>query len=214
MTESCSGSSSTTDTFLGIDVSTSCTGFSLVDSSGRLLKASFVYLSDLDTMQKKGKAVENEMLKYLSMGVKRIGIEQNLLGFRRGASSANTLITLARFNGVVHYIASCVFGVDPVTIPVVPARKGLGIVYNKGENVKEKVFEWVVKQEPDYVWPTKEITRGKLKGQTVKEKGVEDAADAYVMARAVLSIELDDGVVTINRDRRRRKSSVPRKSVR
>lgn len=175
-----------------------------------MIRSSFVYLSELGTMYDKAEAVKRELEKYRGKGIKRIAIEQNLLGFRRGASSANTLITLARFNGVVHYVAASVFGIDPITVPVVTARKSLGIVHAKGEDVKKKVFEWVTAQEPDYVWPQKLITRGKGKGSLVNEKGVEDAADAYVMARAVRLIELGELDVTIKRARRKRKSSVPR----
>jgi hypothetical protein len=210
MTESCSGQSSTTETYLGVDVSTSCTGFSLVDKEGKMIRSSFVYLSEFSTIHEKAEAVRKEIEKYRDTGIRRVAIEQNLLGFRRGASSANTLITLARFNGVVHYVTTSVLGLDPITVPVVTARKALGITHAKGEDVKKKVLEWVNAQEPDYVWPQKLLTRGKGKGTMVNEKGVEDAADAYVMARAVRLIELGKLDVTIKRARRNRKSNIPR----
>jgi hypothetical protein len=174
-----------------------------------MVRASFVYLSEFPTIYEKAEAVRAELMSYRGMGIRKIAIEQNLLGFRRGASSANTLITLARFNGVVHYVAASVLGIDPITVPVVTARKTLGIVHAKGEDVKKKVFEWVRSQEPDYVWPQKLLTRGKGKGTLVNEKGVEDAADAYVMARIAILIELGKAQVTIKRARRKRKSKIP-----
>jgi len=183
-------SSSTSRNFLGIDVSTSCTGFALVDENGKLIEASYVYLSEFPTIHAKAEHVRQELQRYCDRSVSCIAVEECLLGFRRGKSSAQTLITLARFNGVVHYIASSEFGIDPHTINVSTARKQLGIQIAKGENPKVAVAAWMRLQEPDYPWPTKVVKRGKLKGETVLEKGVEDASDAYVMARAALHMNL------------------------
>ena len=176
--------------YLGLDVSTSCTGVALVDSSGKLVRASYVYLGEHSTIHGKAEAIKKELQTYATNPLTCVAIEQNLLGFRRGASSAATLITLARFNGVVAYVASQVFGVDPVTIPVVTARKDLLIPHKKGEDVKKNVFEWVLKQEPEYTWPTKTVKLGKRKGEVIYEKGVEDACDAYVMARAAILMKI------------------------
>lgn len=183
-------SSSTSKNFLGIDVSTSCTGFALVDENGKLLEASYVYLGEFPTIYAKAEAVRQELMRYSGRDISCIAVEECLLGFRRGKSSAQTLITLARFNGVVHYIASAEFGIDPHTINVSTARKLLGIPIAKGENPKAAVATWMRLQEPDYPWPTKVVKRGKLKGETVFEKGVEDASDAYVMARAAIRMNL------------------------
>lgn len=176
--------------FLGIDVSTTCTGIALIESSGRLVKASYVYLSEHESIYEKAEAVRQELLAYVGHDLTCISVEECLLGFRRGGSSSHTLITLARFNGTVAYIASDVFGVEPVTINVSSGRKSLGIIHPKGSNVKEFVADWFGKQEPEHTWPTKTIARGKQKGMTVNEKGAEDAMDAYVMARAALHMNL------------------------
>jgi len=176
--------------WLGIDVSTSCTGFALINSSGRLVKASYVYLSEFETIFQKAEAVRQELEAYTQYDVKCISVEECLLGFRRGGSSSHTLITLARFNGTVAYVAASVFGIDPVTINVSTGRKSIGIVHPKGSNVKEFVAGWFATQEPDHVWPTKNVTRGKHKGASLVEKGAEDAMDAYVMARAALHMNL------------------------
>lgn len=178
------------DLYLGIDVSTTCTGIALIDSEGTLLKASFVYLDNYGTIYEKAQMVKRELQTYVGLNICCISVEQNLLGFRRGATSASTLISLARFNGIVSYVSSEVFGIDPVTIPVVTARKGLKIPHKKGEDVKLNVFKWVQEQEPSYQWPTRILKSGKRKGEVVFEKGVEDACDAYVMARAALQMKI------------------------
>lgn len=189
-------SSSTTDNFwLGIDVSTSCTGFAAVDSIGKLVKASFVYLGEHDTIYEKAEAVRQELLSYREFGIKCIAVEECLLGFRRGGSSSHTLITLARFNGTVAYVAASIFGIDPVTINVSSGRKSLGIVHPKGSNVKDFVAGWFKEQEPNHVWPTKTVTRGRNKGVTLNEKGAEDAMDAYVMARAAHHMNLTSKLI-------------------
>ena len=47
--------------------------------------------------------------------------------FRPGLSSAKTLFKLARFNGIVCYIITRDFGIDPDLINVNVARKSVGI---------------------------------------------------------------------------------------
>jgi hypothetical protein len=178
---------------LGLDISTSCTGISLIEN-GRLLKASYVYLSDYGTLLTKANAVRGELLAIKSIlgdrSLKSITVEQHVLGFRPGMSSSNTIVALARFNGVVSYIAGEIFGIEPIAISSAAARKSVGIKSIKGQPIKPIVIAWATSQEPDYHWPTREVKSGKSKGQIVYEKGVEDASDAYVMARAAEAMKI------------------------
>lgn len=176
---------------LGIDVSTSCTGFALVDAKGRLIEASFCELSNFSDIFKKSDAVEKEIRRYLQNNpVAAIAIEENLTAFRRGLSSAHTIVTLARFNGIVCYLSYSILKENPSIIPVNDARKSLGIrMAKKGEDAKEIVKEWVDREEPEYKWPTKILRNGPRKGEVILEKGVQDAMDAYVMARAYLKLK-------------------------
>jgi hypothetical protein len=183
--------------YLGLDVSTSCTGFALLDEDGKLLDARFAYLSDEKTVYGKARAVAENLKRYRGMNIECVSIEQNMLGFRQGASSAFTLISLARFNGIVSYLVSDVLGFDPVTIPVSRARKSAQVPLVKGINVKEQVTKWVMGREPEYPWPTRTVKAGKKKGEDVLEKGVEDACDAYVMAIAAMNLKLSSQPITI-----------------
>ena len=54
-------------------------------------------------------------------------IEENLQAFRPGLSSAKTLLTLARFNGIVGYLAQQEFFCEPIYINVNVARKSVGL---------------------------------------------------------------------------------------
>jgi|694.fasta_scaffold94924_3 hypothetical protein len=178
---------------LGLDVSTSSTGWSIIDDSGKLISMGSIGLSHLPDLYEKSDAV-GMVLKHLDVSPTHIFVEQNMLGFRAGASSANTLITLARFNGIVSNKAYEVFGVKPVVIPVRTARSKTGVKIEKGQDPKQAVIAWLQVQEPDYRFPTRVIKTGKRKGEVVLDHGVDDAADAYVMARAGLLIHVKESV--------------------
>ena len=88
---------------LGLDVSTSITGATILDSNGKV-----VYSDAWDTRKfknffKKVEHVEERINQLCKNGYKieKVYIEQSLQSFRSGFSSAKTLSTLARFNGVV-----------------------------------------------------------------------------------------------------------------
>jgi hypothetical protein len=140
---------------LGLDVSTSKTGWCM--------------LNDDESLHKMGCVVHGE---------------EPLLSFARGMSSASTLLTLNRYNGMVTYACWRDLGVQPIHLNVIFARRNLGIKKQKGDNVKEVVMGWVAQQEKGYTWPTKVISRGKRAGEVVFEPICYDVADAYVMARA------------------------------
>lgn len=172
---------------LGIDISTSTVGFAIIDSNGKLIKADYVYLHLFDTLYEKATVVKEHLINIKNEhDIKHIAIEKNMLGFRRGLSSAQTIIKLARFNGIISYIAQLMFEIEPEMISVTSARKAIGVPITKGCDVKKVVIDWVTDREKDYDWPTKVLKSGPRKGKVVLEKGVEDACDAYVMAHSLL----------------------------
>jgi hypothetical protein len=148
-------------------------------------------LSHLPDLYEKCDAVA-AVLKCVDSKPTHVFVEQNMLGFRAGASSANTLITLARFNGIISNKAYEVFGVKPIIIPVRTARSKVGVKIDKGQDPKQAVISWLRVQEPDYNFPTRIIKAGKRKGEVVLDHGVDDAADAYVMAKAGLLIHVKE----------------------
>ena len=191
---------SKTDTsfhYLGLDISTSCTGLTLITGDGKLVEARYVYLSDEKTTFKKASIVKAELERYKDYNIKCVTIEQNMLGFRQGSSSAGVLISLARFNGVVSYLVSDVLKLDPIALSVLTARKNAHVPIVRGINAKEQVTKWVTEREPNYKWPTRTMKAGVRKGVVIFEKGVEDACDAYVMAHAAMNLNLSSEVITI-----------------
>jgi len=162
---------------LGLDISTSITGLAVVDKSGKLL-----YTDHIDTRKEKNifdkaskvRAVLLELKN--SNSIEHIFIEQPFTFFNSGGSSAKTMATLQRFNGMVSWIANEVFKVEPDYIGASEARKLCGVKIARGQNTKKIVLKAVVDMEPTF---EVEYTRhGNPKA------GYCDRADGVVLAKA------------------------------
>ncbi len=181
---------------LGLDVSTSCTGWCVIDDRGTLVDIGSIPLGKHKGVYKKAGEVSRVLCNILiSHEISLIYIEENLQSFRRGFSSAQTLSTLARFNGIVSLLTYQHFDMEPVHINVNAARKCLGIkIISKrkgGAPTKEQVLDWVTEQIKDksFSWPTKILKGGPNRGNEVLDPTSFDMADAYVIARAGLIID-------------------------
>ena len=112
--------------------------------------------------------------------ISRVVLEEPLMGFRQGMSSAHTISTLMRFNGIVSYLAREAFHVEPEYIGSAHARKLCGVKLKRtsiGGPQKEQVFKHMAEHDLQHVvWPLKK------NGKTVDWS--RDACDAYVIARA------------------------------
>ena len=160
---------------LGLDVSTSITGATLLDKNGNVIQ-NFA----IDTRKHKNffdKAEQVELaLRQMKKVPTHIFIEQSLQSFRSGFSSAKTLSTLSRFNGVVSWICYKTFDIEPEYIAATSARKSVGIKVPKGAKAKQCVVQYVVDNVPDVLI---EYTKhGNPKPQCF------DKADSWVIARA------------------------------
>jgi hypothetical protein len=173
---------------LGLDISTSCTGICVLDESGKLQILTHIKYPSKISLWEKGdltrQALE-ELRKNNNLQIDSLVVEESLQKFRPGLSSAKTLTTLSKFNGIVCYLTRAVFGIDPVSINVNSARKSVGLKIPRGSNTKQVVHEWV-SSETDYAWPTKILKGGPRKGQEVLIDACYDMSDAYLIARAGL----------------------------
>ena len=171
----------------GLDISTSCIGIYVNDSEKK--ENHFYYFKPRgDDWIEKASGVKDFLhTLFLNHEIEKVYVEENLQAFRRGLSSAKTLMALARFNGVVSFMVKDIFDIKPVFLNVNAARKSLAIkIDRKSElSTKEQVLAWV-NQEIDYEWSTRVMKSGPRKGQVVLEDFVYDMADAYVIARAGL----------------------------
>ena len=178
---------------LGLDISTSCTGYCLIDvdisQRSSLSEIGYIPISKVKDPYRKAQKIRQK-LEMISKEHKidKIYIEENLQAFRAGFSSAKTLVTLARFNGVVSYLCSEIFQLPPEFINVNSARKSLGlkIVRKKdgGAPTKKQVLDWVSTDQPKINWPTKILKGGPNKGNEIIDPSAYDMADAYVICRA------------------------------
>ena len=165
---------------LGLDISTSITGATVLDDVGKVL-----YCESWDMRNKnhfpspfiKADFVKNSLLDLtIKFRIEHIFVEQSLQAFRPGFSSAKTLLTLARFNGIVSYICLDVVGVEPEYISASTARKSNGIKIPRGKKAKQVVLQYVLDNEPNFMV---EYTR-----QGNPKPGSYDRADSLIIARA------------------------------
>ncbi len=174
---------------LGLDVSTSCTGVCVLDSN-TLPDQFHSNIKWLDRIEFKGCKTfwdkVDRVEEYLaslekSHHISRVVLEEPLMGFRPGMSSAQTISMLLRFNGIVSNLARKQFGVTPEYISANHARKACGIKLQRtavaGMSQKEQVFKHMSEHDlSGWHWAVKK------NGQFVDWS--RDATDAYVIARA------------------------------
>ena len=180
-------------TILALDISTSCTGYCILDpeldSKTSLIDLGFIPLAKQKSHYDKANLVLKDLHSIKSVhNIDAIAIEENLQSFRSGFSSAQTLSSLAKFNGIVAYLCQDTFGIEPQFFNVNSARKSVGLkILSKrkgGTNTKEQVLTWVMEELSGFSWPTKILKSGPRKNQTILEPGCYDMADAYIIARA------------------------------
>ena len=169
---------------LGLDISTSNVGFCIFDND-KLLIADAINLSKNKCLFKKADIVKSVLLEIKKFNIDKILVEENLQSFRSGFSSAKTISSLSKFNGIVSYIAQTIFLVNPEFINVVHARSKCGIKIDRKSslNTKEQVLNWVSasKQFSSFSWPTKILSSGPRKGQEIRTPQCYDIADAAVL---------------------------------
>jgi len=175
---------------LGLDISTSITGYCLMDTEQplghRLIEADGLIISHKKDSYTKSVLTRDVLLDLgKRYDIERVIVEENLQAFRRGLSSAKTLSTLARFNGIVCFLAQDTLKIPVEMINVNTARAKVGLKVNRKieDPIKDQIVEWV-KSQPDFSnfkWPTKKLKSGPRKGMTVLEKKCYDIADAAVV---------------------------------
>lgn len=182
---------------LGLDISTSCTGYSLFDSVGNLIDIGYIRLNPKSSVFSRVTDVSNSISDVIvGKELDVIYIEENLQAFRPGLSSAKTLLTLARFNGMVSYQMHVLTGKVPVYINVNTARKALGIKLDRKSEVstKDQIHSWV-DNDPSFsntsvTWPYKILKSGPRKGLEILDPAAYDMADAYVIAKAGIQLSI------------------------
>ena len=175
---------------LGVDISTSITGFAIVTDNV------LVYYDSIDLRKYKGFfaktiAIKEKLMDIYEMyqldndskltgdsefPIEHIYIEQSLHMFMGGKSSAKTLSTLTRFNGVVAWLLFELFEIEPEFIGASTARKTVGIRVPRGEKAKQVVLKYLLDNESTF--KIQYTSKGNPKPESF------DRADAIIVARA------------------------------
>ncbi len=179
---------------LGLDISTSCVGWCVLDAeTGSVEAASAIVLKDIKCVFEKALRVKESLQTItLEYNVDNIAIEENLQAFRPGFSSAKTIVTLARFNGIVSWLSYKCTKVKPDFINVNHARKAVGLKIDRKSDLstKEQVLEWVkTNGMQDFLWPMKTLKSGPRKGRVIFDDSCYDISDAFVIAKAHVNNE-------------------------
>ncbi len=162
---------------LGLDVSTSITGATVMNNQGKVVYNEAWDLRKYKEFFQKAVIAKNKIRELQSaFNIEKIYIEQSLQSFRSGFSSAKTLSTLSRFNGVVSWLCYDIMDIIPDYIAATSARKECGIKVPKGIKAKQVVIQHVVDNVPDVsIVYTK---HGNPKPECF------DKADSWVVAKA------------------------------
>ena len=191
------GENTRCEVVLGIDISTSITGFAVV-ADGQLVYYDSIDLRKQKNVFDKTIAIKEKILDLYEMyqlnnddnrdwggskfPIQHIYIEQPFTFFNSGGSSAKTMATLQKFNGIVSWIVYEIFEIKPEYIGASAARKLAGIKVPRGQKAKQVVLEHLLETEPAF---KVEYTRhGNPKPESY------DRADAIVIARAGYKTEL------------------------
>lgn len=172
---------------LGLDVSTSVVGVCVLDTKflGAFDAKNITVLDKIDfkkckTLWEKADRVNN-YFGDMKLKLDHVFVEDAAMRYSPGMSSAQTIATLLRFNGLVSYAARNMFGVDPTFITPSAARKLIGLKMQRvskcGKSHKMQVFEQLAQSDLSAVtWPLKKS--GKIQDWSY------DATDAFVIAKA------------------------------
>jgi len=159
---------------LGLDISTSITGATVIDDKGNVVFCEAWDTRKFKSFFEKAAYIRNKLVDTkIGFPITRIVIEQSLQMFRAGFSSAKTLTTLSKFNGAVSWMCCHLFGLEPEYVSAPTARKQAGIKVPRGTKAKEVVLEYVKNNVPSFEY---ELTKA---GNP--KPGTYDRADSLIL---------------------------------
>ena len=138
---------------LGLDISTSITGYAILDDGGNTIENGAWDLRKYKDFFQKSEVIKEHVNKIYTKyqdKITSIYVEQSLQSFRSGFSSAKTLSTLSRFNGVVSWLVYDLFKIKPEYIAATTARKLCGIKIPRGQKAKTVVLNYLLENEETF----------------------------------------------------------------
>jgi Holliday junction resolvasome RuvABC endonuclease subunit len=163
----------------GIDISTTCIGFGIVDEKKNLIHYDKLKFKQTEKLQLEEKAsMFREKLSELSelYWPSMIKVEEPLKSFGR-KTTAHTMSILQAFNAMCRYVVFDEYGDIPQQVAARSARKSMGILQRKKRpknEIKKLVIDAVQKRFPSFTYTLTPMGNPK--------PGTDDMADAIVIA--------------------------------
>lgn len=159
---------------LGLDISTSCSGWAVMDENGELVEHGYISLKKVENLLDKAEQVRYKIEELASRyQIDRIGIECILQ--KTSVGSAYTITLLAAFNGIVRYICYRNLKIIPELVRFSEARKYFDI--KKSMKEKEKVVAYHFIQNTYKNFTTEYNRNNKVRSETM------DSSDAVLIAK-------------------------------
>ena len=169
---------------LGLDLSTSISGLTVIDDVGKVLHCSHIDLKKFDSLYNKTEQVRFILKQIIfdnyTLKPDKVFIESSLLTFAGGKSSASVIATLTKMNGIISYIIERDFCIVPEFIMATSARKNCGIkIVKNGTKAKEQCMQHFIQNEKWFVENNLQYKKtGKIKDFCY------DEMDSAIIARA------------------------------
>lgn len=144
---------------LGLDLSTSCTGYTIIEQETKqtIVCEHIDLKKENNLFSKINKVLTSLKVMFETYSINQVFIEESLMLFSVGKSSAKTISTLIKFNGIISFLIENEFKIKPIHIAATSARKICGIKIEKGKKkAKEQVLEYMKENEK---WFKIELTR-------------------------------------------------------
>ena len=165
---------------LGLDISTSITGYTVMDLEGKILRCD---AWDMRNKKKFGNHFDKAQfikddLCFLKVQypISKINIEEPFMFFNSGGSSAKTMAVLQKFNGVVSWLCYDIFALTPNYVRANEARKLCGIKVHRGQKAKKVVIQWLLDNDPSF--------KVEYTSKNNPKPKYYDMADSVVIAKA------------------------------
>ena len=161
---------------LGLDVSTSRIGWAIINEKQELVDSDFFKTKAKTPLEERATALRDNVLQPIMAihNITEIRIEEPFSMFSGGKTTAKTMSSLQRFNGMVSLIAHQLLGKPPTLVGATTARSRVGIKVPRGTKAKEVVLDWVEKKFDNFIMEY--TAHGNPK------PGLDDEADAIVIA--------------------------------
>ncbi len=160
---------------LGLDISTSITGYTVLDYEGNILACDHIDLRKEKNFFKKIQIVKSQLEAINDeYEIEQVYVEESLQSFNRAAGKS--LSILSKINGIVSWLCYNMFYGEPKYFGARSARKLCGITIPRGSKAKMVTFQFVIDNVQGF--EVQYTRHGNPKA------GYTDRSDSYVIAKA------------------------------